>query len=227
MKKSLIAATAAALLATGCATPFAPAPLATNFQSAKQPKLQAAAHWHTIAGDVAAKLSAAIPANTPLFVNQQANASTFERAFTSQLVTALIEAGHPVMRSPEGALRVGVDTQAVPFAADRPQYRHAGKATALGAGIWVLYDIVEYASNGPAKAALLALGAADAYAWFESEFAGGGTPAMEIIVTTSVTDASRYVARNTSVYYVDDADQRLYKTPVQSHAKAFQVVGGE
>ena len=226
MKKSLITATAAALLATACATPFAPAPLATNFESSKQPKLQAAAHWNTIAGDVASKLSARLPANTPLFINQHANASAFERAFTGQLVT-LIEAGHPVMRSPEGALRVGVDTQAVPFAADRPQYRHAGKATALGVGIWALYDIVEYASNGPAKAALLALGAADAYAWFGSEFAGGGTPKMEIIVTTSVTDASRYVARNTSVYYVDDADQRLYKAPVQAHTKAFQVVGGE
>lgn len=68
------------------------------------------------------------------------------------------------MRTPEGALRVSVETQAVPSAADRPQYRHAGKATAPGAGLWVLYDIVEYASNGPAKAALLAVGAADAYA---------------------------------------------------------------
>lgn len=226
MKKQLLA-TATALLATACATPFAPAPLATNFQSSKQPKLQAAAHWNTIAGDVAAKLSARVPANTPLFINHHADASPFERAFTGQLFTALIEAGYPVMRSPEGALRVGVHTQAVPFAANRPQYRHAGKATALGAGIWALYDIVEYASNGAGKAALLAVGAADAYAWFESEFAAGGTPAMEIIVTTSVTDANRYVARNTSVYYVDDADHRLYAAPVQAHTKVFQVIGNE
>jgi hypothetical protein len=143
----------------------------------------------------------------------------------------MIEAGHPVLRTPEGALRVGVETQAVPFAADRPQYRHAGKATALGAGLWALYDIVEYASNGPAKAALLAVGAADAYAWFGSEFAGGGTPEMEIIVNTSVTDANRYVARNTSVYYVADADQRLYTARSASQPEArvgnFKVVGGE
>lgn len=227
MKKHLSVAAAAALLSTACATPFAPAPLATNFETSKQHKLQAAAHWNTIARDVAGKLSAGLPHNAALFINQQADASAFERAFTGQLITALIDAGHPVMRSPEGALRVGVDTQAVPFAADRPQYRHAGTATALGAGVWVLYDIVEYASNGPAKAALLALGGADAYAWFQSEFASGGTPAMEIIVNTTVTDANRYLARNTSVYYVADADQRLYTAGPRAHTKTFRVTGGE
>ncbi|MFV8823646.1 hypothetical protein ACNKW1_02885 [Thauera sp. WH-2] len=232
MKKCLTAAAVAAtaLLATACATPFAPAPLATNFETSKQHKLQAAAHWNAIAKDVAAKLSARLPENTPLFVNQHADASPFERAFTSQLITALIDGGHALMRSPEGALRVGVETQAVPFSADRPQYRHAGTATTLGAGLWVLYDIVEYASNGPAKAALLALGGADAHAWFQSEFADGTTPSMEIIVNTTVSDANRHIARNTSVYYVADADQSLYLSrderpkPIM---KTFQVVGGE
>lgn len=227
MKKSLTLAAVAALLTTACATPFAPAPLATNFETSKQQKLQTAAHWNTIGRDVAAKLSAGLPRNAALFINQHAEASDFERAFTGQLITALIDAGHPVMRSPEGALRVGVETQTVPFAADRPQYRHAGTATALGAGVWALYDIVEYASNGPAKAALLALGGADAYVWFQSEFASGSTPSMEIIVNTSVTDANRYLARNTSVYYVADADQRLYTAPPRAYTKTFRVQGGE
>ena len=47
MNKSLIAAALAAMLATACATPHAPAPLATNFETSKQHKLQAAAHWNT------------------------------------------------------------------------------------------------------------------------------------------------------------------------------------
>ena len=54
---------------------------------------------------------------------------------------------------------------------------------------------------------------------------------MEIIVNTSVTDANRYVARNTSVYYVADADQRLYTARSASQPEArvgnFKVVGGE
>ena len=35
MKKSLTAAAAAALLATACATPYAPAPLATHLEASK------------------------------------------------------------------------------------------------------------------------------------------------------------------------------------------------
>lgn len=99
--------------------------------------------------------------------------------------------------------------------------------------MWALYDIVEYASNGPAKAALATVAAADAYTWFQSEFASGDTPSMEIIVSASVTDASRYVARTSTAYYVSDSDQGLYLPHVEKQEpklppmKAFQVVGGE
>lgn len=229
MIRKVAAALAAALLATACATPYAEAPLATNFASSKQRKLQAAAHWNVIAHDVAARLSSSLPKNAALFVNQQTNQTAFERAFTGQLRTALLAAGHPVMKTPEGALRVGVDTQAVPFSADRPQYRYAGAATALGAGVWVLHDIVRHASSGAGKATLAGLAALDALAWFQSEFASGTTPTTEVIVTTSVTDATQYVALNTSVYYVADADQRLYmsETAPKARIKTFAVEGDQ
>jgi hypothetical protein len=233
MIRSLTAAATIALLAAACSTPYSPTPLATNFGTTTQKKLQAAAHWNTIARDVADNLSARLPAGSRLFVNQHADASAFERAFVGQLTTSLVDAGHSVMRTPEGAMRVGVDTQAIAFTADRPQYRYTGLATALGVGVWALYDIVEYASNGPAKAAISAVAAADAYTWFRSEFASGVTPSMEIIVSASVTDASRYVARTTTAYYVSDTDQELYlphaekQEPKLPPMKSFQVVGGE
>lgn len=232
MIRRLTAAATALLLASACATPYSPTPLATNFETSKQQKLQAASHWNTIARDVADRLSARLQPGSKLFVNQHADATSFERAFSAQLATALVDAGHLVMRSPEGAMRVGVDTQTVPFAADRPQYRYAGAATALAGGVWVLYDIVEYASNGPAKAAVATVAAADAAHWFRSEFASGETPALEIIVNTSVTDASRFVARTTNVYYVADTDQHLYvpekpDLAPQFPVKTFQIVGGQ
>lgn len=232
MIRRLTAAATALLLASACATPYSPTPLATNFETSKQQKLQAASHWNTIARDVADRLSARLQPGSKLFVNQHADATSFERAFSAQLATALVDAGHLVMRSPEGAMRVGVDTQTVPFAADRPQYRYAGAATALAGGVWVLYDIVEYASNGPAKAAVATVAAADAAHWFRSEFASGETPALEIIVNTSVTDASRFVARTTNVYYVADTDQHLYvpekpDLAPQIPVKTFQIVGGQ
>lgn len=230
MMKSLAAAAATILAATACSTPYSPTPLATNFATDKQHKLQAAAHWTTIAHDVATRLSSRLPRSAPLFIVPPENPSAFERAFNAQLVTTLVDAGHLVTRVHEGALQVELDTQAVPFAADRKQYRHAGKATALGAGVWVLYDIVEHAPSGAGQAALLALGAADALAWSESEFAAGATPSMEIIVTASVTSATHYLARNTSVYYVADSDQRLYLKPLPQEVlrpviKTFQVEG--
>jgi hypothetical protein len=232
MIRRLTAAATALLLASACATPYSPTPLATNFATSKQQKLQAASHWNIIARDIADRLSARLQPGSKLFVNQHADATSFERAFSAQLATALVDAGHLVMRSPEGAMRVGVDTQAIPFAADRPQYRYAGAATALAGGVWVLYDIVEYASNGPAKAAVATVAAADAAHWFRSEFASGETPALEIIVNTSVTDASRFVARTTNVYYVADTDQHLYvpekpDLAPQLPVKTFQIVGGQ
>lgn len=227
MVKKIAAALGAALLTAGCATPYSEAPLATNFASSKQQKLQAASHWNLISRDVANRLSASLPKDAPVFVNQNIENTPFERAFTGQLITALVQAGHPVMKSPEGALRIGLDTQAVPFAADRPQYRDFGAATTLGAGVWALHDLVEYASNGAGKAAVLGLVAIDAYKWFQSEFASGETPQHEIIITTTVTDSNRYIARDTSVYYVADADRDLYLTAPKPTVKTFKVMGGE
>ncbi|MDP2829234.1 MAG: hypothetical protein Q8O37_11590, partial [Sulfuricellaceae bacterium] len=65
------------------------------------------------------------------------------------------------------------------------------------------------------------------YAWFQSEFATGDTPQTEIIVTTSVSDASQYLARSTSIYYVADADLRMYvyEPPFQAQTKNMGVTG--
>ena len=234
MIKSVVTAIGAAVLASACATPYSETPLATNFATSKQHKLQAASHWNLISRDVALRLSASLPRDAAVFVNQASEQTAFERAFTAQLLTALVQAGHPVMKSPEGALRIGIDTQAIPFSADRLQNRDFGSATALGAGVWAVYDLVEYASNGAGKAAMLGLVALDANKWLQSEFASGETPQHEIIITTTVSDASRYIARDTSVYYVADADRTLYLPEAVLSAgapqviiKTFQVVGDE
>ena len=43
-----------------------------------------------------------------------------------------------------------------------------------------------------------------------AQFSSGETPKTEIIVTLSVTDQYRYLARSTSAYYVADSDRELY-----------------
>ncbi len=218
------AALAIAAMLAGCATPYSEAPLATNFPTTKQEKVQAAAHWNVIAKDVAKQISSRL-AGRPLHVVPSTGKSAFERAFSNQLVSSLVANGHAVMKQPAGALSVEVDTQVVGFSPNRPQYPHAGTATALATGIWALHDV----GKATAGAALYAtVAAADAYGWFRSEFATGETPRTEIVVTTSVSDGNQFLSRATSVYYVADSDKALYEsaaTGVSGHN--IKMKGGE
>lgn len=221
-RTSAVAALVCLPLLAGCATPYSEAPLATNFPTAKQPKLQAASHWNVIAGDVAKQISVGSKDKRPLFVNQSSVKTAFDRAFTNDLISALVADGHTVLKSPAGALSVDVDTQAVRFSPNRPQYNHAGLATALTTGVWALHQ-----AEATAGAVLYAgVASADAYSWFRSEFATGETPQTEIIVTTSVSDASQYLARSTSVYYVADSDQELYQATPRT-TRTIGLTGGQ
>lgn len=212
-------------LFTGCATPYSEAPLATNFTTSKQAKLQAAAHWNVIAGDVAQQISVGLKDKRPLFVNQSSVKTAFDRAFTNDLISALVAGGHTVLKSPAGALSVDVDTQVVQFSPNRPQYKHVGLATALMTGVWALRNVnLDTAGKVLGTGVAVAAGV-DSYAWFQSEFATGKTPQTEIIVTTSVSDASQYLAHSTSIYYVADADSRMYEPPFQAQTKNMGVTG--
>jgi len=197
---------AIAVTLAGCASKYTPTPLATNFPTARQPKLQAASHWGIITDNIEKQLliQLAKAPPRPLYISEPAQPSPFQRAMTAQLMTSLVNDGYVVSRSPAGSLRIDLDVQAVTFTPNRPQYRYHGEAAILGAGVWALTE-VEFP-----VAIVGAAGGYDAYNWFNAQFAPGSTPKTEIIVTASVTDQYRYVARNTSAYYVADSDRILY-----------------
>lgn len=211
----------------GCATPYSEAPLATNFPTLKQPKLQTAAHWNVIAGDVSQQISTRLKEKRPLFVNQALLKTDFDKAFTNDLISALVAEGFTVRKIPAGALSVDVDTQVVRFSPNRPQYNHVGAATALMTGVWALRNISLDTVGEVLGAGVAVTAGADAYTWFHSEFATGETPQMEIIVTTSVSDSSQYLARSTNIYYIADADSRMYQhvPPFQAQTKNIGVTG--
>jgi hypothetical protein len=200
--------TAVALILAGCASHFTPTPLASNFPTTQQPKLQAAYHWGAIADNIEKRLLAELKKNPPrpLYLNEPAQPTPFQRALSTQLATSLVNDGYTVSRSPAGSLKVDMDVQAVTFTANRPQYRYHGERAALASGVWVLSEIevppLAYVAAGAA--------ALDSYSWFNAQFAPGATPKTEIIVTVSVSDQYRYVARNTAAYYVADTDRVLY-----------------
>ncbi|TWI67471.1 hypothetical protein IP91_01584 [Pseudoduganella lurida] len=215
---------AVATLLAGCAVPYSPAPLATNFPTTRQDKLQAAAHWNAIADHVEQRIVADMKKHPqrPFYVAEDREASPFKRALTTQLVTSLVKDGYVVARSPAGAWKVEIDIQAVTFTRNRPQYRYSGAATAVVTGAWVLSDI------DPVVGVVALAGAGDAYHWFHSQFAPGATPQTELIVTLSVGDQFRYLARSTSAYYVADTDRALYgiREDDAPLVKKFTVVGG-
>lgn len=221
-------ALAAGLLLAGCASRYTPTPVAANFPITKQAKLQAAYHWGVIAThlekQVVAELKKSPP--RPVYINEPKDPSPFQRALANQLTTSLVNDGHVVSRTPAGALKVDLDVQAVTFTANRPQYAFHGERAFLAAGVWALSEI-----DAPVVAKVAAgVAAVDAYDWFNAQFAPGETPKTEIIITISVADQYRYLARSTSAYYVADTDRALYgivdyKTEEPKLTRTFQVRG--
>lgn len=201
---------ASSILLSGCTSGFSEAPLATNFPTQEQHKLQAASHWQLISDDTAAQLMRALPQKSPLYVRQNAQQSAFEKAFTAQLIGTLTAAGYPVMKSADrmGTLVVDVSATPVVFSRNRPQYHADASVTMLAGGLWVLRNIYENTSPGAAMMAGAIV--IDANKWLKSKFASGATPQTELIVTASVSSSDRYYAQTTSSYYTSHSDQSLY-----------------
>ncbi len=223
MNKIIMGLLASSVLLSGCAT-HSEAPYATNFETQKQHKLQAASHWQLISQNVAQQLITALPERRPLHVRQSEQQSPFEKAFTQQLIASLTAAGYPVMKHADRSDTLIVDVSAVPlrFSKHRWQYKTTGGLTMLTSGLWVLERIYDVVSPGAAMVAGAA--ALDTTHWLRSEFASGPTPRTELIVTTSVSSADRYYVQNTSAYYTADDDWTLYDS---WPSVAMPVRGGE
>ena len=90
-------------------------------------------------------------------------------------------------------MRVGVKTQAIAFTADRPSidtpasHRAPGLACGAYTTLWNMPRTVRPKLRSlPSHLQMPTPGSSQ-------EFASGDTPSMEIIVSASVTDASRYL----------------------------------
>lgn len=210
-----------ALLA-GCAAPYTPVPVATNFPTSTQDTLRAAEHWKTIAADLEQRLVAEMKGGPkrPFHIAEKAGATPFQRVLTSQLITALVKDGYVVAHAPAGALKIDIDLQTLRFAPGRRQYR--GEMAALAAGVWVQRGVD--LSEGAAAPT------PDTSKYHYTRFADGATPKTEVIVTLSVSDQYRFYARTASAYYVAEADRELYGIPSDDikrldNMKTYQVRG--
>lgn len=212
--KTAISIFAVALLAAGCASEV---PIATTHPLTTQQKLKSASHWDIIAKDTAqqamAGLAKANLAGVPVTVGTQQPNAPFQEGFRTFLITRLVEDGQPVMQT--GAdVEVQFEAQVVHLPTNGSA-TIPGALTALATGIGVVRQAHKW---GDATQAGAILGLA-ALADFGS---GYSTPVTmtEVIVTTSVLRAGKYIARKTDVYYLDDADGSLYE-----QMKTWKVVG--
>lgn len=202
--------------------PYNEVPVSSNFQTTTQLKLQAAQHWAKIADETGKAISSmlikgsvCIPSKNKcksVFINPPQYVTEFSRIFHSQLLTTMVASGIVVSTDLYSSIAIHIDVQPIFFAANRPQYRYAGHAAELGPGIWALQDVSLMSPENPNNAPPVK----DALHWFRTEFASGATPQMEIVVTVSAIDESRYLARTTNIYYVTDGDRRLYNQEICS-----------
>lgn len=215
---SLLLSLVAGSLLVGCATPYSEAPIATNFPTTKQQKLQAGSHWNAVAADAATSLAnalklgkgciAPVPECNTIFVRDVKVPTEFATAFRTQFITSLVNRGVNVAKSSTGAIEVDFDLQPLKFTGQRPDGKFTSAAAIYG-GLWVLHGAWQEVSEGGSVG--LALGAFDAYRWHTSEFSAGPTPENEVIVTVSASTADRYLGRVTNVYYFSATDESLYQ----------------
>lgn len=208
--------------APGTAPPYNEVPISSNFRTSAQLQLQAAQHWANIADDTGLAISALLrtesicnPADrtcATVYINPPASITEFSRTFHNQLITTLVNSGLNISKIPESSVMIDIDVQPISFEANRPQYRHAGKAVELGPGIWALRDVFSMNPADPGNAPV----EKNALHWFRTEFSAGPTPKMEIVVTVSASTRSRYLARATNVYYVTEGDRGLYDQEICS-----------
>lgn len=225
MKKFLPIALAAALLA-GCATPYSETPLAGNFPTTTQNKLQAASHWLVIAKDVAEQIKLGTDKiGAPVYVTPPERDSQFTLAFYNEIITSLVSQGVTVRKVNDGTAQViNIETQLVKFSPDRHQNRRFTSVTAIGAGIAAVHDLQLSSGTNAGIGALALAGAYDWTTWVAQEYAKGPTPKFELIVTTSLVKNSQYIARRTDAYYVADDDWTLYNKDTDVN---FHIVGGQ
>lgn len=211
-----------ALLAAqaGCTT--LDVPRAENYPATDQLKARAVHHWNVLADDVAMRISAsalpAAPDASGAYHLEASTVSPFHRAFSSLLLTRLVNSGVPMStQATEGNkvhARIVFDVQVVQHrssAFNAPQF----PLTFLAAGLSVLRGMYLYPPTelGGAALGMAAATGMDLAQQHLSGQAQGGPTRTELLVSTSVEQGPRIVARTSDIYYIDAADASLFLEP--------------
>jgi len=224
--KTFLPVAMATMMLAACATPYSETPLAGNFATTNQNKLQASSHWLLIAKDVAEQIKLGTDkVGAPVYVTPPSQNSKFSHVFYDQVITSLVNQGVIVRRVHDATVQVvDIDTQLVRFSPDREQNRRFTSMAALAAGVSALYGVNWASGTKAAVGGIAATAGYDWLSWVDQEYAKGKTPSYELIITTSLTKNAQYLARRTDAYYINDSDAPLYNKETDF---SFKVVGGQ
>jgi hypothetical protein len=197
-------------------------PRAQHYPVSDQYKARAVHHWNLLADDVAERIAvAALPDTQPSTgaYHLQASSSTpFQKAFSSLLLTRLVNKGVPMATLPmdgeHSHARIRFDVQVVEHASaalNMPQF----PLTILATGLSVLRGMYLYPPTELGGAAMGVAGAMllDQGNRMQNGQAAGGPTRTELLVSTTVVQGQRIVARTSDVYYIDSEDVKLFVEP--------------
>lgn len=231
-----VCALVAAWAATACT--HTDIPRAQHYPVTDQRKARAVSHWDVLADDVAGRIAvSALPAASQAsgqYHLQASSATPFHKAFSSLLLTRLVNKGVPMSTLPtegeQSHARIRFDVQVVEHssaALNFPQF----PLTILATGLSVLRGMYLYP---PTELGGAAMGLAGALLVDQSQRvmngqAAGGPTRTELLVSTTVVQGQRIVARTSDVYYIEGEDAKLFTEPPPppppTPVKAWKVTG--
>ncbi len=186
-------------------------PVPNAFTLSTQQKMQAMQHWKVLSEDVAGLVrkrldDISFDAQIPIYV-APSGTTPFEKAFHELLLTGLVETGLEVSNQPKGSLQLSFDIQVVTHQ-NKILKTGAGVYKSLAPGFFVRRDTAFYGPERRTEDAAMYVHSAE----LNTE-AGEYTielPKNEIMVTSSLIFGSKYIMRNSSIYYINDPEWSHY-----------------
>ena len=194
-------------------------PVPNGYRLSTQPKMQSIHHWDVLAKDVAQKVESQL---SDTFLKDQytlyvapSGTTAFEKVFHQLLITRLTENGMTMSSKPEDALVLSFDIEMVRHAARLVRTKE-GVFKSLAPGFMVKDDTPLSGPFSQVQAAEIQVG--NAQLNMEAGLYTMTLPEIEVVVTTSLTRDNIYVARTSSVYYINDLEWWHYKNRTGIHS---------
>ena len=210
MRIITLSALVSSFIFTGCVHyPYSESPVATNFKTVEQKKLQSAQHWKVISDHISENLVSNINiTKQSFFIKLKNKPSDFEIALNQLITSSLVNKGASVsVKEQYNDVKTEVEIQKIKYSREGFEYPNMfGSPVLITSGVWAI------AANSSNLAAALGgtAGLTTGYSWFDSKYSSGKAPKHEIIVSVIATKNNKYLSNKSYIFYIADNDSALY-----------------